>query len=706
MLLILGCIQNLIFKSNMKIKKGSNSLLFFAILMVVISCSDKKKALQFDLSKMKSSGVEVYSDYVGIPDSLGVFDAIELKLPHFEKGVYYSGGWWPTGANRVYGEIISNDSLNTVNEGGMFLLLKLSDDKYLSILPLADERAYTWFDTREDNLMLKVGTHGKESIEGDVPLFAWAFADNAYEACQLVWKETLDSEHLTGTTKLRYQKKYPEPFEYLGWCSWEQFHLNVTQENMSQVINQLNESEIPVRYFLLDDGHFNRQSIESNKNFPDGISALTKLKKEDRIKWMGIWYAYLGDNHGIKIPGDIGSVKKDMITSPANILLPTPGSKKSAENFFNYLLSPSKIEGFDFLKIDFQTDALTYYAGATHPEAIGGLPKNNSEAVDNPVKASVILAKEFHKAVENTGLDLMNCNWHQTVTLLYSGESVSGRCSEDYKVGNEAKAKAHLYHSYAAMPWLGQIAWGDHDMFHSNDAFAGRMMAVSKAISGGPVYLSDDPTAFLAENIDPLCFKDGRLLRPLAPAAPLPDDLFKSFEEKSLYKVVAPLSNNSAAIVVYNFGNEGQTYKSSITPDDYANATGMMQPYLGRWKVPSEGLFVYDWYKSTGTLMQDKFQVEIDGFGDKLYLISPVINGWSLVGRTDKYLASSAIEDIKYSKEQLSFVIIESGPITFYLDKGKPISENVFFVEKSKGVWVGDIIKGMKNLKIKIKRIL
>ena len=56
---------------------------------------------------------------------------------------------------------------------------------------------------------------------------------------------------------------------------------------------------------------------------------------------------------------------------------------------------------------------------------------------------------------------------------------------------------------------------------------------------------------FRQDLILPLCYKDGRILRPLAPAAPLPESLFIE-PAKDPYRVVAPLANESAAVVVYN----------------------------------------------------------------------------------------------------------------------------------------------------------
>ncbi|GAG07727.1 unnamed protein product, partial [marine sediment metagenome] len=269
-----------------------------------------------------------------------------------------------------------------------------------------------------------------------------------------------------------------------------------------------------------------------------------------------------------------------------------------------------------------QTDALPFYAGTAAGNPLGRLKNDASGAVGNPLAAAATLADVFQDVVEERMEGLINCNWHNAVSLFHSRNSVVGRCSEDYKVGNLAKAKAHLYHSYAATPWLGQIAWGDHDMFHSNDKFAGLMMAVSKAMSGSAVYLSDAPTQFDPKVVRPLCYQDGLLLRPLAPAGPLSDSLFADLADPALYRVVAPLANRAAAIVVYNFvgGVEGKQEELStiIKPEDYAEAGGMIQPYTGPWPLPPEGLFVYDGYGGKGRALGKGFEVRIKGFGDRL----------------------------------------------------------------------------------------
>jgi hypothetical protein len=83
--------------------------------------------------------------------------------------------------------------------------------------------------------------------------------------------------------------------------------------------------------------------------------------------------------------------------------------------------------------------------------------------------------------------------------------------------------------------------------------------------------------------------------------------------EKVVYRVIAPLSRGAASIVVYNLFHptSDETIKTAVTPDDYAHASGMMQPYPGRWKAPAEGLIVYDWYAGKAQKLDKKYTFEL-----------------------------------------------------------------------------------------------
>ena len=676
-------------------------------LCCVATLLPAKETRTLDLKALRGEGVKVLDDFAGDVDSHGVLATYRLALPEFEAGVHYRGGWWPAGGNRVYGEIVDGDSILEVREGGMFLLLRIGEDDYLAALPMVCEKAYAWMHSDGKSLLLKLGTHGTAAVRGDLPLLAWARTGNPYESCYKAWKKALSCPALKGGTRMREQKPYPEPFRYLGWCSWEQYKNGITETNMVQTMRGIMDSGLPIRFFLIDDGHFDRQSLKPNEKFPNGYKPFTDLRSPDKIKWVGVWYAFLGNSHGVRAPGKMDDLKEWMYECKARALLPKP-TAEAARAFYDYVLDRSVRDDVDFLKVDFQTDALPFYAGTPHGNPLKGLPPDNSDACGNPMEAASNLAKVFQDVVERRMNGLINCNWHNAVSLFFSGDSVVGRCSEDYSLGKLGPAVGHLYHSYAATPWLGQIAWGDHDMFHSNDPVAGRMMAVSKALSGAPVYLSDAASDFDANVVRPLCFEDGLLLRPLAPSAPLPDSLFARKEEERLYKAAAPLPGNCAAIVVYNFaGGNGKmtdTWRTAITVEDYRQVSGMIQPYAGPWEAPGEGLFVYDWYRGEGQILKPGgYDVEIAGFGDRLVQLSPIRHGWSAIGRTDKYLSAAAMRVVSSSPERLEIELLESGPFAVYSRRGAPKAKGITFTDAGGGLYKADmpVTKGSNRITIR-----
>jgi hypothetical protein len=234
------------------------------------------------------------------------------------------------------------------------------------------------------------------------------------------------------------------------------------------------------------------------------------------------------------------------------------------------------------------------------------------------------------------------------------------------------------------------------------------LMAVSKALSGAPIYLSDAPKDFVREFIMPLCLQDGRLLRPLAPAVPLPDSVCADvFNEPVAYRAIAPLPNGCAAVAVYNLTEKTQAeaISASVSAADYAHASGLMQPYPGPWQRPPEGVVVYDWYAGKGARLDQPYAFKLEGFSDQLLLLCPVRHGWAVVGRVDKYLSPAAVEEIEAAPGRLSLKLAETGPLVVWHARGAPRADGVKFLPIGHGFWKADLpIKaGPQSLTIELQ---
>jgi len=504
------------------------------------------------------------------PDGQGVLASRSLALPAFDEAILYTADWWPGGGNRLYPRFLGAGRRESVCTGGALLLLRLKAGDYLAMLPVAGDQTSAWIDTADgDAFTLHVGHLGRVPGCGTSLVFAWSSAPDAYTALGDVWSQVLLHPRFTGTARQRSTKQYPQAFRYLGWCSWESLRMSIHEAVLQKTVQAISDSPIPVRWVLIDDGHQNVRNMREaylnhlldfdpiHEKFPDGFAPLLSLRDPERIRWIGLWLSFLGGRDGMALDHRLSpELTATMTPVHSGGLLPGATPSSALEFYSHYLDQGARRHGFDFVKVDFQSRALTLYAGgerANVPIATG-----NQHAIANPVAATVHAVRGLEQAAAARGMPMMNCNSLNAPCVFNTGFSAVSRCSEDYVAGHLGRARTHLFYSYASIPWLGQTVWGDHDMFHSEDAVAGAIMARSKAVSGGPVYLSDLPERFVSNHIMPLCYSDGELLRPLAPAAPAPDSLFLDpIAQPRPLKVLAPLPNEAVAVIVYNLHAEG-----------------------------------------------------------------------------------------------------------------------------------------------------
>lgn len=649
------------------------------------------------------------------PNQAGVLLSHELELPAFTRGAYFAGGLgssfkWPRLANQLtpwfvkdddmttlYAEPFAKNPCKTIGRGaqsqGMFALYQLETGEYLTVLPLSNASSMAWLDTAADGgLSLVLGNFGQAQQSGPVTMMVWAKDADLYRSLHQAWAMALDE--LAGATDWRMNKTYPEAFKYLGWCSWEHFKKDIDSDKLVEAAKTIENSGVPIRWMLVDDGFQVQQglalkSFEPNpKTFPNGWGPLLEMRKENQIKWFGLWHSYMGLWRGIHKQNDFGELNQDFIPFGRNL---GPGkSQAGAQRFYNAFIGSVADYGFDFVKIDNQS-----------------LYNNKQKNVESSVQINSWMSAALEQAVQDKmPQGMINCMSQGTPQIQGTRYSAVSRVSIDYKLNDLAKAKAHIEQSYVLTLFQGQTVWPDHDMFHSSDPDCGRLMAVSKAMSGAPIYLSDDPSDFHPELITPLTYQDGELLRPLAPGFPLPDSVMMDvYQSGDAFRVIAPLANQSAAIVTYNLSHPGQkTIQTQVSAEDYAHASGMSQPVEAPWELPEEGLVLFDWYKGTGQKLDQAYPIELTGFSDRLLLLAPIQQGWAVVGARDKYLSPMAVKSLNASADQLTLEMVESGPLLIWCAQAQPQLAGFTANDLGNGFWQFDLPVGLRDYSVTIRR--
>ncbi|MFW6277453.1 MAG: hypothetical protein ACOC1J_02190, partial [Prolixibacteraceae bacterium] len=224
---------------------NSKDFLILILLLSLISCESGR---QQSLSFASDEGIVIFEDFTGQPDSLGIVYKIPLEIPAFSVAGYFSGdgggqGYLPGNRNHLWLIDSEYTVLNKPDYGdnppfyllkspagthGTFSVFQLTSGEYLCLLPLAGSHSISWIEFEPGKQpVLKVGTLGTEHVEGDVPVISWAKSKNLYEASYNAWKKILDEDVPGVQTDWRDQKEYPEMFNYLGWCTWEEFKRDI-----------------------------------------------------------------------------------------------------------------------------------------------------------------------------------------------------------------------------------------------------------------------------------------------------------------------------------------------------------------------------------------------------------------------------------------------------------------------------------------------
>ncbi|WP_372846126.1 Sip1-related alpha-galactosidase [Pontiella sp.] len=635
------------------------------------------------------------------PNAAGIVLTREVQLPAFKRGIYYrpfSGG--VARGNRVegvafnsIGELQSYKPSQTRKghtnvQQGQFMLLELTDGRYLGLLPMTSEKVYGQFFVEKGKLLLKTGNYGTDRVEGDIPLVIWAYGNSPYSATRLVWEQVFESGYVAA--RPRAEKSFPEePYGYLGWCSWEHYKRDISEPVIADAAKTLEASKAPFRWVMVDDGYFTETgrklvSLEPDpKKFPQGWGAVTALKNEDGIKWIGIWRNMLGYMEGIHPEHTMkaleGQLVAGKVTQPRSLVkgaYMVPAETPEGAKALHDLMARDAVKnGFDFTKVDFQTKCFDLYGG-----------------LGNAARASQYNNAALEAACHANGLPLLNCISQPNINSLQFSHSALTRSSPDYNQKDKDKNKCNAYQSFANHLWLSQTVWGDLDMFHSHDERDVHPMAIARAISGGPVYVSDEPSKINPDVLIPFAYEDGKLLRTAAPATLLPESFFiHPFRDEEVIRVVAPMEDGVAAIALFNFTESGKVLKSGFAAKDYGHAGELLTPNPGVWNIPADGLLVYDRERRSVTDLGQGFSSEIPNFDARLYLVYPKTKGWAVIGRPDKYLPAAAVRLKSVSEKQVAFTLEESGPLMVWSKNGAPKTEGAVFKALGNDLYLADL---------------
>ncbi|KAI3970256.1 hypothetical protein MKX01_023903 [Papaver californicum] len=278
--------------------------------------------------------------------------------------------------------------------------------------------------------------------------------------------------HLNYTFRQRHEKKLPQIVDYFGWCTWDAFYQDVTQQGVEAGLASLTSGGTPPKFVIIDDGW---QSVElDSEKHQDEQDQLHRLT-------------------------DVLAVQGLALVNP-----------KSVYKFYNELHEYLASAGIDGVKVDVQCILETLGAG------LGG---------------RVELTRQYHQALDASVArnfadnGIIACMSHNTDALYCSKQTAVVRASDDFYPRDQVSHTIHIASVTYNSVFLGEFMQPDWDMFHSFHS-AAEYHASARAISGGPVYVSEAPGKHNFEVLKKIVLPDGSILRAKLPGRPTKDCLF------------------------------------------------------------------------------------------------------------------------------------------------------------------------------------
>ena len=538
-------------------------------------------------------------------------------------------------------------------------LLGRYGDEYGFILPVVDECYKTALRggdvSGRSGMELYSFANVSNLCECETLAAVYAIGNEPYKLAGECAKYSL--ELLNNGAAIRAERRYPEIFEYLGWCSWDALEIRVSTEGLLEKCREFKEKNIPVKWAIIDDmwaecdnlrdipddltretGMFKvmhsskLRSFEADpKRFPLGLRDCIAKIHEYGLK-VGMWHPTSGYWSGIDPTSQLAAELRELlIETPNGRLLPEP-ELETAFLFYNAFHDFLKACGTDFVKIDNQGFIADNYRE--------GLPLGKAaRALQRAICSSV--GAHFDN-------DIINCMGMASENMFNRPSGAVSRCSGDFLPENREWFIRHILAcSYNSLV-QGQFYWSDWDMWWTDDEQA-KKNSVLRAISGGPIYVSDKIGRSRPEVFEPLCYSDGRILRCESPATPTLDCLTVDPEKSGRIFKVKNVYDKGGVIAAFNLDAGNQPVSGSICAADLGmcGEVAIYEHFSGEAWILSDG---------------DKLDVTLSDHDDfRLYTIVP-FDKIAVLGLIDKFnsplAVSGGFDDVYSLYEGGEFAIV------------------------------------------------
>jgi raffinose synthase len=557
------------------------------------------------------------------------------------------------------------------------LLARLTDGTFLLVVPLVGELTRFSLRGRADDTLALVGETGDAftPTNGGLAMYI-AVGTDPFE---LARRGAAAVNERLGTGKLRRDKPYPQGFDEFGWCTWDAFYQEVSEANVLRGLESFRALGVEPKFLILDDGwqttaqrptgEKRLTGFGANEKFPGGLRALVERAKRDYgIRTFVVWHAmqgYWGGVDGGAFP-HYGVVEQTRQFGEDVLFHVPPFNHQWWGNLVGFVPADHAARFFDD------------YHRALAADGVDGV-KVDSQAVLEGVSTRqggrVPVTRAYRAGLEASATKyfagrLINCMSNAQETYYASPKSTLLRTSIDFFPNLPASHGAHLYANAQVGVWFGEFMQPDWDMFQSGHAW-GAYHAAGRALSGGPVYVSDKPEAHDAEVLRRIVCSDGSVLRCDEPGRPTLDTLFSDPTREDVLLKIWNRVGAAGVVGVFNAragvgGAPGPELSGETGPRDVPG-------------LASDAFAVFRFGAQTLTRFspEERATLVLGERGYEVFTFVPIERGFAAVGLGNMLNSHGAILGVTWRDARSVLVALADGGTFVAFSARRPASVDV-----------------------------
>ncbi len=624
----------------------------------LISCESEQRQLQFGtVHEFKSDHASSCSLF-----EVDIAQADAICVAYRESSCWMSGG--PIASFRELP--METQFILFKSEGVHCIMVACVKDGFRAVFESAHDPS---------RLLLRIYS-GDESVAAQhFAGFYVAFGEQPHDLMKRVTHDL--SSYLTDLSPLEH-KKLPAFHGYFGWCTWNAYYQHVSEEKLLDGIEDFREKGVVPGMLIIDDGWQSSMKTQEEQNFmvgnkadqqkfPEGLGVTTEKLRALGVKNIMAWMAYGGywhgaeqhsfpdiefvsrkgrvDAHLVSTVGEQEEFENDATVGPN--FVPTWISKVESclpldwKKWYDHIFKSLSDQGIDGIKIDAMTWVEAFGAG-----------RGGRAEIMKQMLMGIEIASDAHFDGQ-----VLYCSSCSNDYFLQSGKAVVTRTSTDYFPEILESHGKHIEKNAICSFFTSGWVLPDWDMFQTS-ATAAEYHAAARAISGGPIYISDIPKDADEGIIKSIAFGDGRLPKCKGYAQPTEDTLYG---ESKLIKVFNETSIG-AVLGVFNPSHDRVGYGVVRVEDmpffDKSKNHLMMNHKTKAFKVLEGGSYCEE--------------VICDPLGYHLYHFTPIDHGFAAMGLMNMLNSGGCIEECVVKEDRASVKLMGAGLFSAYL-QSRPI---------------------------------